>query len=82
MHFLGEITAELRCSGEGPKNHCINTGKLACSGLPECWGFSVFSAGVYLYNSTASNSDTCNGEHGLRDNVDSHSFYVKSSGNQ
>lgn len=85
MHFrhlpgLGDITMELRCSGTGAKNNCISTGKRACSALPKCWGFSVFSAGVYLYNSKASNFDNCEGEHGLRNNMVSHSFYVKSSG--
>ena len=60
---------------------CIELGKRACNAETECWGFAILSSwGVQIYNSSASNTNLCNGKYGLKENS-AWTTYKKISGN-
>ena len=75
--FLNDVSSD--CKGDN--SYCVAQGKRACDALNECWGFAVNAGwGVQIYNAKASNSEICNGIHGLKQNG-GWTTYRKDNGN-
>ena len=84
LGFIGipkDILNDVSTKCEGGGAACIDLGKRACDAKTECWGFAINNGwGVQIYNSSASNTNLCNGKYGLTENT-GWTTYKKISGN-